>query len=195
MPRKATGKPPGRPKTCDWREFARLVERGVGLEDAQAALGVPASYARAQAERFERETAKGHALFRTSLAKRLHREAVFRGRSFPLLAAAKRWLPGYERPTLDQQQQFATVSREQAIDVIARAVLAVRRNHPHARSVGACDVHKRVFACPECTEPGVILTACCADHDVEARLARGYVEEHEPEPELTAEDGLGGSDE
>lgn len=173
----------GRPRSVVWREVQRLAEAGVSLEDILLQQDIPAAAARQHRTRLEAVVERGHATFRVSLAKRLQREAVFKGRSHALLASARKHL-GY-----DQQQQpgglswsFVHASAEDAVATIDRLVAAHRAQHPHERSAQRCDIHKRVYACPECSAPGVILKPCCVEHDVERRLADGPVEESRPAP-------------
>lgn len=178
-PRKATsgeGKPsaprrkPGPPKGITFREVQRRAEAGVSLEDILHVLDISPDLAARHREQLEATVARGQAIYRAAIAKRLQKEGVFRGKAHSLLALARNHLHFDKPSALDQQQTlalFVTQTTEQATATILEAVRRVRRAHPWASVRHRCDLCGDHYTCPRCVPAGGELSGapCCLEHD------------------------------
>ena len=81
--------PRGRPRGIAWQQVERLAEAGVLLEDIVLALDLPSAAVKRDQARLDNVVARGHARFRAAIAKRLHREGVYKGRAHSLLGLAR----------------------------------------------------------------------------------------------------------
>jgi hypothetical protein len=78
-----------RPKGIAWQAVERLAEAGVTQKDIILALDLPVAAVSKEREKLAAVTARGHAKFRTAVAKRLQREGIFKGRAHSLLGLAR----------------------------------------------------------------------------------------------------------
>ena len=81
--------PRGRPRGIAWQQVTRLAETGVAMSDIVLALDLPAVAVEKNKTRLELAVAKGHAMHRVAVAKRLQREGIFKGRAHSLLGLAR----------------------------------------------------------------------------------------------------------
>lgn len=90
----------GRPKTVDRRQFERAAETGAEFADICAALRVPRAYVEAHRPELLELWTEANARFRLSVARRMAREGVGRGRAHALLALGRQHL-GFDKPSKD----------------------------------------------------------------------------------------------
>jgi hypothetical protein len=147
----------GPPRSFERREVLRLAEKGVELDGIVASLDIPRGVVEARGAELAELVKTGHAKYRASLAVRLFKEGVGKGRSHALLASARKYL-GYDTPkpeqTLEERGQHSIASSTRSLTALLARLYA---NHVAADPSLAFSAD-----CPSCRER-LVCQPCAAD--------------------------------